>query len=51
MSERPSTPSSPPKRTPEEESILRAVARSAGSDYVSKNAEMILEQARRFGDL
>ena len=40
-----------PKRTPEERRILRWMARSRGWEYVMKNEELILAQARKNGDL
>lgn len=39
------------KRTPEEQAILRAVARSNGQAWVDEHADLILDQARAIGDL
>lgn len=40
-----------PKRTPEEQQVLDAVAKIRGQDWVDANAELILEQARALGEL
>lgn len=37
--------------TPEEKRVLRRVARERGEEYARENAELILAQARRIGDL
>ena len=38
-------------RAPDEQELLDAIARSSGQAWTEANAELILEQARRFGDL
>ncbi len=42
-----------PKRTPEEQAILDLMAETdeRGREWVEKNAELILDQAREFGNL
>lgn len=47
----PATNGTKPKRTPEEQEILDAVARGRGAEWTEANAELILNQAREFGDL
>lgn len=37
--------------TAEEKRVLRRVARKRGEEYVRENAELILDQARKVGDL
>ena len=40
-----------PKRTADEQEILDLVERSQGAEFVELHAELILRQAREFGDL
>ena len=40
-----------PKRTPEEQKILDAIARRRGREWAEKNAALILELARALGEL
>ena len=40
-----------PSRTPAEQRLLDSFAKERGQEYVDRHAELILDQARAFGDL
>jgi hypothetical protein len=42
---------SKPSRTPAEQRLLDSFVKSRGQEYVDRHAELILDQARAFGDL
>ncbi len=40
-----------PPRTPAEQRLLDSFAKSRGQEYVDRHADLILDQAKSFGDL